>query len=180
MPDAQHRAHTSRCSIKASLVQRKQALLGSTELCPTYILIMPFIKHLLCTRDHLWEALQVDSARVHMAPSWAHQPVQHWLFWPCCHARMAPSQAPTFPGTAVLQQLGSRSGLVEEATVAHSWQDNRVVLFQGLHQIQPRYLFGEGGGGAERLVILAIQGAAHHPHLGWASKLAFKSPDPDP
>lgn len=64
MPNAQHRDRTSRCSIKASLVLRKQAVLCSTLLCPTYILIMPFIKHLLYTRDHIQEALQVDSARV--------------------------------------------------------------------------------------------------------------------
>lgn len=93
----------------------------SSVLCPTPTLISPFIKHLLCTRDHIQETVQGDSARVHVPPAWVPQAGQPWLLWPCCHDRTPLSQSPTFPGTAVLQQLAGRSSLVEEAAVAHSW-----------------------------------------------------------
>lgn len=84
----------------------------------------PIYYVLLCTRDHIQKALQSNSALVHMAPLWVHQPGQPWLLWPCHHDKMLLSWAPTFPGTAVLQWLAGRSSLIEEAAVAHSWQDN--------------------------------------------------------
>lgn len=160
-------------------LQETLAVNSSTVLCPTPTLISPFIKHLLCTRDDLQEALQGDSARVHLTPSWVHQPHQPWLPCPAtkpeCHG-----QGRVWPGTHLHGYGGPAAAcrLKQSCRGSHCGSQLAGQLSSAFPRASSNLAEVPLLGRRKEWSCSPSKDVPPHPDLGWASKLSFKSPAP--